>query len=556
MKKLFFLLLLIPLFAHSQVQTDAQIITQINSTIRGKNFDNKNTANAFKTIVDSKLNIDFLNTGVKQWSFGNKSTPVSFPVAFFGPSVTNTNNYFALDVGPSGPIEPTTDYSGTEGIAWIDIGDKDFRTASNASYLHIAARAASMEIASKFIGTGVQRPLNFAIQNTTRFSINTTGRIQAPFYTALDDQLSGALANTKYVFVGGGSGIFFQVPADKLKVTDPTLGTDQNLITALANIYASVGGGITNGAAANELMKSDGTNAVGSSIYSPSSNTIQIGTGGSSSRIVAGNAGGSDLTFVTNGGGEPFSFETSTGNAVLQPAGGATSLILSGLGTDVSTFISYSTTNSGLIVNSYTPSGGDVRLTPSGVGNYKLVLAGSNPTSGPAGDVFLTGGTSGSGNEGNVGLFTQSVANWQGMQFGFYIGNRLAAPSAGIADGVAIIAEDLAGSSELYTVSESGAKFNITGLITNVLLSGTTLTLTEAHRGAFIYCTNSSAITITVPPNLQLGFNCTILQDNATGTVSLVGSGGTTINGKTSTLGLHDKIGINYYKATDVYIGL
>ena len=113
----------------------------------------------------------------------------------------------------------------------------------------------------------------------------------------------------------------------------------------------------------------------------------------------------------------------------------------------------------------------------------------------------------------------------------------------------------LSSSIDDVVVSHGTGSFKINGLVESVLLSGTSLTLDDDdHRGKVIYCTNSGAITITVPAGLPLGFNCTIIQDHATGTVTLSASG-TTIKGKTATTGDGDSITLDHYKASEAYIG-
>ncbi len=105
------------------------------------------------------------------------------------------------------------------------------------------------------------------------------------------------------------------------------------------------------------------------------------------------------------------------------------------------------------------------------------------------------------------------------------------------------------------SVKYSGAgSYKINGLIDNVLLSGTTLTLDDDdHRGKVIYCTSSSPITITIPSGLPLGFNCVIWQDG-TGIVTLATSG-TTLNGKAATTLQFDSILIAHYKSSETYLG-
>ncbi len=105
------------------------------------------------------------------------------------------------------------------------------------------------------------------------------------------------------------------------------------------------------------------------------------------------------------------------------------------------------------------------------------------------------------------------------------------------------------------TVSYSGTgSFKINGLIDNVVLAGTSLTLDDDdHRGKVIYCTSGSAVTITVPSGLPLGFTCTIIQDGG-GTVSLSASG-STLHGKVATTAQYDAITIDHYKSSNTYIG-
>lgn len=183
-------------------------------------------------------------TTTKNYSFSSKTTPTTFPVVVLEPNATgNTNNRIAFDLMPSGSTEPTTNYDGIGTITWMDICDKSKTNivAGQAHSLRLGVGATETAIRSVSFNGASALPMTFALDNTPYFQINTTGRIQAPFYTALDDQLSGALSNTKYVFVGGGTGIMFQVPADKLKVTDPTTAADANLVTALGQFWNRTG---------------------------------------------------------------------------------------------------------------------------------------------------------------------------------------------------------------------------------------------------------------------------------------------------------------------------
>ncbi len=83
--------------------------------------------------------------------------------------------------------------------------------------------------------------------------------------------------------------------------------------------------------------------------------------------------------------------------------------------------------------------------------------------------------------------------------------------------------------------------------------TSTALTLSAKHNGAWITCSNASAITITVPSGLGKGFSCVINQIGA-GRVTISGSG-TTINNVSSqskTSGQHAVVSLFAY-AADVF---
>jgi hypothetical protein len=82
--------------------------------------------------------------------------------------------------------------------------------------------------------------------------------------------------------------------------------------------------------------------------------------------------------------------------------------------------------------------------------------------------------------------------------------------------------------------------------------TGTTYTLASTDNGKVVTCSNASAITVTVPSSLPVGFACTIIQLGA-GQVTLSASG-VTLNGKNGlkTSGQHARIGIIEY-TTNVF---
>lgn len=70
--------------------------------------------------------------------------------------------------------------------------------------------------------------------------------------------------------------------------------------------------------------------------------------------------------------------------------------------------------------------------------------------------------------------------------------------------------------------------------------------LSDSDNGKVIVCSNSAQITVTIPSGLTSGFSCTVVQ-SGTGTVTIEGSGGATVNGvssKTSTAGQYAALNV------------
>ena len=81
----------------------------------------------------------------------------------------------------------------------------------------------------------------------------------------------------------------------------------------------------------------------------------------------------------------------------------------------------------------------------------------------------------------------------------------------------------LALTEELPAVQSSTTKkVTVQQMLTGVIVteSGTTRTLSATDNGKIIYCTSSSAVTITCATGLGVGFNCTIIQ-GGTGKVTV-----------------------------------
>lgn len=289
------------------------------------------------------------------------------------------------------------------------------------------------------------------------------------------------------------------------------------------------GGGITNGAAANEMMKSDGTNAVTSGLFSTTSGDLILGNS---------SGGGTDRTISSAGSGANINIAITPKGAGVLYLGGTSGIYIGGSVDFVDGDLALS-------------SGMNTTLrAPSLSGNAFDVIVGGGSSlaaNGNGGHFYIDYGRShGSGIDGNIGLLTTSLADWQDMEGGIYIGNRITSPTSGLLNGVGFYAKDSNSSSELYTYTESGAEINISGLFEPVTESGTTITLNETHRNKIVLCSNSGVVTVTVGSGKAAGWNCMLVATHATGTITLSASG-TTINGTTVTTAQFETLSLVHY---------
>lgn len=94
-----------------------------------------------------------------------------------------------------------------------------------------------------------------------------------------------------------------------------------------------------------------------------------------------------------------------------------------------------------------------------------------------------------------------------------------------------------------FSEVSSGAYAGTADLIVNE--TGTSRTLAADDNGKVLVCDNTSAITVTCPTGLPVGFSCTIIQAN-TGKVTLSASGSSvqSYSGLLSTMGQYAVISV------------
>lgn len=95
--------------------------------------------------------------------------------------------------------------------------------------------------------------------------------------------------------------------------------------------------------------------------------------------------------------------------------------------------------------------------------------------------------------------------------------------------------------------SSTTKKATVSQVLTGQLVTeaGTSRTLTAADNAKIIYCTSSSAVTITCATGLGVGFNCTIIQ-GGTGKVTVAAGAATLVSysGLFSTMGRYAVISL------------
>ena len=202
------------------------------------------------------------------------------------------------------------------------------------------------------------------------------------------------------------------------------------------------GGGITNSAANNELMKSDGTNAVSSGLFSTSNGNITLGTGISGANRVFtsdGSATNVGTQFVNKGSGI---FDFSGQVAMKENAALAAGLFVCYLGAG-----SYSSPENQISIGVSSGSSSIQQLRNSGSAGFSInASAGhSGSTAGStltltAGNGFNSGNTNGghiylkagvknaSGLDGNIGLLTDTGSFGSGEKV-IFIANATTVPS-------------------------------------------------------------------------------------------------------------------------------
>lgn len=317
-----------------------------------------------------------------------------------------------------------------------------------------------------------------------------------------------------------GAGVVTFSAEGTLEGTASTLsaaGSAAKIIVRDTNINVALffgggsGSGISNSAAANEIMKSDGTNAVPSGVFSTTAGSLLLGSSALSTSTRT-------LTAVNDGA-------TAT-SMVFQTSGAS-----AGAGGNF-TFTTNTTSNSGsiqLVAQSIIFGGG--------VGNTSPVLSSPAGISGSVAgkDFEIAAGAAysvGNNNGGNV-VLTAGAANGTGtpgsIRFNPGVGtinitNGSTTPSV-TANQVKFYSKDVSSSAELFVMNELGVEVKISGNILIVDVAATSYTFLESDNYKIVRFTNASGCNATIPAGLSLGWQTLAVRADGAGLLTFISAG-------------------------------
>jgi len=297
------------------------------------------------------------------------------------------------------------------------------------TYLGIASLSgAEREIASDGSATDVSMRFTTKGAGTYNFSGTSSQAATLRLFEDTDD-------GTNYTSFKVGT------QAGNIDYTLPTSNAAGVLTNNGSGVLSwAAGSGITNGAAANELMKSDGANAVASGVFSTSAGSIVLGSASIASAqrtiTVLGSGAAESLGLFSRGTGSTISLGNSTTTFTAYIAGGSSSdMSLAVTSTD-------HTIRGGNEGSSFIISGIGSGTTGVSSANLRLITAAASTGNANSGNIYLDlGAKAGSGTVGNIGLFTTSGSFGSGEKV-MFINNATTPSTSAPTNGIILHAKD------------------------------------------------------------------------------------------------------------------
>jgi len=299
---------------------------------------------------------------------------------------------------------------------------------------------ASTRLDVRGIGTTTNKTFRTASStNTQTFEILDNANINAlPISGSIMTLGGGATASELRFLEPSGSGAnytAFKAVAQGADITyslPPTVGAAGSKLTDVAGngvlTWVAGGAGISNTAASNEMMKSDGTNAVPSGLFSTTSGSLDMGTGvAGSERILRAYSSGSDagITTFMKGVGKFLITGDIAENATI-------SLEYNPSVSDIK-YVKIAGANVSGTVGIHSAHG---TVTNGSAMDFEILGGNAFAASGlDGGDLnFNPGNKDGAGIDGNIGLLV-TTPNFQSGGKIIFVGNNTATPTAAPASG-------------------------------------------------------------------------------------------------------------------------
>ena len=439
-------------------------------TLSGTDLEVGGTASSSMTI-DSDYDIQFSRFSDSGNDYARvKLEDSNIDLYYFNGNVTGTETYESL-LRFGGDI--INRWSRSPGIAMLTHLGKGYDTDSSLDGFHVYGTTGGYYAAASDI--------IFRIQADKTVTLNLGSDARGDIYARNSSGDFDRIAK-------GSEGTFFRAGANDpawSTLTIPNTITTKSLLVAnsantLSELTLTAGQSIRLNAGGTAFEGyTPGGSGVGGSTGSVDNSVLRSdGTGGSTmqaSSVFIDDSGNLTIGTASISGRRQINVESSDEDGDLIIASGGTSFL------DIQNYGTWKVGNPG---STTTISPGDSN------GAVSLILRGSAPVSGNSnGGAVLINPNSGigTGTDGNVGFMTSSVADWQDMEKGIAISNATTAPTAGIANAVAMWTEDVSSSAELFVMNEAGVKTKLSGQteVIQVALSDLTTALTTGTSKAY-----------------------------------------------------------------------
>lgn len=393
----------------------------------------------------------------------NPSTAVTTSGVLFRNNFTgtSTSNFNLLSVDNTSVINATS----TGDVKILNISPTYTAAGGNVYGIYYGPTTSVPHIATMFIsGNHVfgHTSLSSTVNRMELRGIGTT--------TGYGLILRSSSGTDNFGFRDDGKLFHFISPANDNALTDIIVRDGATGELKYRTVASLPGGGISNTAANNELMKSNGTNAIPSGLFSAADGYISLGGastsgGGWRDIAVAGSETDIGIELITKGDGG-ITLNLVRDGFILLDHGGSGSPGTNNITTSVYTRRQSSgTVAAGFGLKNITAFENNTGVnTEAGEWTYKWTSATNGAETLFTGYKAIKSGSLVdylSMDEGNIALFSNSVSSWQSMERGFFVANALSNPTGNPTGGGFLFA-DAGDASKLKYRVPGGTVYDLT----------------------------------------------------------------------------------------------